>query len=523
VSANNRAGAGERQAVNTPHEEMAAIAFPSPELRVASPTTWTTTKAILLQSLGIIYFAAFLAAHYQNEGLMGEHGLMPAHEYFETVQQRYLQSSWWEKFHDYPSIFWFIPLNDDTMHKVNLSGLTLSVLLMLRQGESKLILFLLWLLYFSVVTSAGHTSFYSYGWESQLLETGFLAIMLCDIWILPSTFLPASRKPQSPTHPSPIILWLFRWLCFRISIGAGLIKIRGDSCWTQKTCLLYHFETQPIPSPTSFLFHFLPPIILQRAVDLDLFVQVYTSWMVLLPTHIPAWPKVSTWCLQVVRVGGIIQAAFMVNIIVSGNLGFLPHLTIVPALACLDDACWPDWIQVRKTTKQLHVDNQPDGAKRIRQWPRPRPRSLLNGTFALLILYLSRPVVSNLLQLDGSRQQMNASFDPFRLVNTYGAFGSVGKQRYEPIVSISYDMVDDMNTAVSKDSLQWMELEFPCKPGSIHRRPCFCEPYHCESSKKPDLFALVPYHQANTPDLPLYQTASIGTFGLLDSSLTRPT
>lgn len=33
---------------------------------------------------------------------------------------------------------------------------------------------------------------------------------------------------------------------------------------------------------------------------------------------------------------------------------------------------------------------------------------------------------------------MNSSFDRFHLVNTYGAFGSVGKTRDEVIISGSY-------------------------------------------------------------------------------------
>lgn len=37
-----------------------------------------------------------------------------------------------------------------------------------------------------------------------------------------------------------------------------------------------------------------------------------------------------------------------------------------------------------------------------------------------MIAYLSIPVVQNLLS---SRQAMNTSFDSFRIVNTYGAFG----------------------------------------------------------------------------------------------------
>ena len=47
------------------------------------------------------------------------------------------------------------------------------------------------------------------------------------------------------------------------------------------------------------------------------------------------------------------------------------------------------------------------------------------------ILWLSWPVLANLLQLESS-QVMNGSFGAFLLVNTYGAFGSVGEARYEP-------------------------------------------------------------------------------------------
>ena len=47
-------------------------------------------------------------------------------------------------------------------------------------------------------------------------------------------------------------------------------------------------------------------------------------------------------------------------------------------------------------------------------------RSVLDFVLAVLIIALSIPVVQNLLS---SRQAMNTSFDSFRLVNTYGAFG----------------------------------------------------------------------------------------------------
>ena len=75
-----------------------------------------------------------------------------------------------------------------------------------------------------------------------------------------------------------------------------------------------------------------------------------------------------------------------------------------------------------------------------------------------VIAYLSRPVVANLVS---KNQVMNTSFDPFKLVNTYGAFGSVGEGRYEPVV------------ALSEDGTTWREVDLPCKPTNLKRRPCF--------------------------------------------------
>jgi hypothetical protein len=425
--------------------------------------SWKVSKFAILRLLGFVYLVAFLGAYYQNPGLMGSKGLQPTDHFFgSSLQSKY--TSPWNNFQSRPSIFWWLEHSDETMEYLHLCGISISVLVII--GEDSMILMaLLWLMYFSIVTSAEGNSFYSYGWESQLLETGFLGIFLCDIF---PRFQFGETVTRSP--PSHCILWLFRWLCFRISMGAGLIKIRGDSCWTQKTCLYYHFETQPIPSPMSFFFYFLPKPVLRHAVDLDLFVQVYTSWMVLCPTYIPSSRRLSQFMLNVVRIGGFVQAGFMVNIIMSGNFAFLNHLTIIPAMACLDDACWPNLIRrvaLPKTAKT--ISNERTMAPQNRYSPFfiwSYLREFLNISLLVAILSLSWPVLSNLLQLHGKHQQMNASFGSFRLVNTYGAFGSVGKSRYEPIISITYNGQD------------WEELEFPCKPGSVTRRPCFCAPYH---------------------------------------------
>jgi hypothetical protein len=80
-----------------------------------------------------------------------------------------------------------------------------------------------------------------------------------------------------------------------------------------------------------------------------------------------------------------------------------------------------------------------------------------------VIVVLSYRPVRNLLS---KRQLMNSSFNALRLVNTYGAFGSVTKERLEVIVE------------GSDDGVEWREYEFKGKPGNPRRRPPQVAPYH---------------------------------------------
>eukprot|EP01066_Platyproteum_vivax_P013151 Platyproteum_vivax@DN5970_c0_g1_i1.p1 len=83
--------------------------------------------------------------------------------------------------------------------------------------------------------------------------------------------------------------------------------------------------------------------------------------------------------------------------------------------------------------------------------------------------YLSIPVVDNLLS---QRQLMNTSFDSLNLVNTYGAFGTVTKKRFEVIFQGTTATNPEDPKAI------WREYEFLCKPGRIDRLPCLISPYH---------------------------------------------
>jgi hypothetical protein len=85
----------------------------------------------------------------------------------------------------------------------------------------------------------------------------------------------------------------------------------------------------------------------------------------------------------------------------------------------------------------------------------------------LLVAVLSYRPARNLVS---RRQVMNFSFDPFHVVNTYGAFGSVTKQRYEIVVE------GTMDPALGDSG--WIAYEFKGKPGDPRRVPLQYAPYH---------------------------------------------
>jgi hypothetical protein len=229
--------------------------------------------------------------------------------------------------------------------------------------------------------------------------------------------------------------------------GAGLIKLRGDECWTELRCLDFHYETQPNPGPLSPLFHFAPAWTRTAGVLLNHLAELIAPFGVFGPRRVRL-------------VAGIVIVTFQSILILSGNLSFLNWLTLLIALACFDDGVFlrlvPRTHRPRLLSLKLAVA-EPSRARRM---------TLLGLAIAIGALSLN-PIV-NLLS---SRQLMNASFEPFNLVNTYGAFGSVSRERHEVVLEGTLGTPDDPNAV-------WREYEFPCKPGDVQRRPCLITPYH---------------------------------------------
>jgi hypothetical protein len=394
------------------------------------PRSYWLTRFVLLRLLGFVYFVAFLSLAQQVLPLIGHDGLLPADAFLARVAVHF--GSRRAAALAVPSLFW-LDVSDRVLLGAAWLGVALSGIVIAGFANA-LLLLVLWALYLSAVHVG--QDWYGYGWEIQLVETGFLAIFLCPL-LDPRPF---SRRP-----PPVVVIWLFRWLIFRIMLGAGLIKLRGDRCWRDLTCLYWHYETQPIPNPLSRRLHFMPHWFHRLGVLFNHLAELVAPWFVFGPVVLR-------------RAAGVVLLVFQLFLIASGNLSFLNWLTIVPILACFDDALLRRVLPASLARRAAEAARQPE----------PSPvHHVAALALAVLVAVLSVNPVRNLVS---RRQIMNTSFDPLELVNTYGAFGSVGRERHE----IVFEGTLDENPG---DATEWKEYEFKCKPGDVRRRPCVCAPY----------------------------------------------
>lgn len=222
----------------------------------------------------------------------------------------------------------------------------------------------------------------------------------------------------------------------------------------------YHYETQPVPSPMSYYMHQTPEWMHKFETLSNHFIELVAPIFLLTP-----WRNLRL-------IGGLLQVIFQTVLIISGNLSFLNWLTILPAIFCFDDhsLTWlfPSWMSnTRDFVKKIHLDEKRGISPKANVGD--YIRQVVQVSLAVLIAYLSFPVVKNLLS---TKQAMNTSFDSLRIVNTYGAFGSITKERTEVIFQGTRDQNPNNPDAV------WLEYEFKCKPGNMARRPCLISPYH---------------------------------------------
>src|SRR5260370_25078116 len=166
--------------------------------------------------VGEFYGIAFVARGVRIAGLFEARGIRPAGLFLSRVAEALGPSRYW----NFPTVFWF-GASDLALQLACAMGAVFSILLVAGVFE-RTALIVCYALYVSLMR-AGQV-FLSFQWHILLLETGFLAIFLGF---------------------SPAIVWLFRWLLFRLMLLSGAVKLlSGDATWRTMAALKFHYQTQ---------------------------------------------------------------------------------------------------------------------------------------------------------------------------------------------------------------------------------------------------------------------------------------
>ena len=374
--------------------------------------------------MAFIYLVAFWSLGVQVLGLIGSHGILPVGDFLHYVAQQEGVRRWWVV----PTLCW-INSSDAFLLFLCWGGVLLSVLLMI--GVMPLVTAsLLWLFYLSL-TGVGQ-DFLSFQWDNLLLETGLLLIFLMP-QSLAHQFKPSFR-------PSVIVIWLLRWLLFRLMLESGLVKLlSGDTNWSHLTALTFHYWTQPLPNMFSWYANQLP-LWFQKASCLMVFI---------IELGVPFLIFAGRW-------GRLIAffaiAGLQAIIILTGNFCFFNLLTVGLCFTLLED----EHFQFLPIPKAETIGEGGLAHK------------ISTSVLAVFILTVSLGLIADSflhLPLLKPIEGLITWSSPLRSINNYGLFAVMTTERNEIILE------------GSNDGDHWKAYEFYDKPGDINQPPRWAMPH----------------------------------------------
>jgi predicted DCC family thiol-disulfide oxidoreductase YuxK len=389
------------------------------------PTTYVLMRSVFLRGLGVIYLIAFWSLFVQIDGLIGSNGILPAGAFLDAVKHaRGLEGYWLA-----PTLGW-LSSSDASLHALCIGGMIVSCLLIV--GVLPMLsCLLLWAGYLSLTVMA--QDFLSFQWDALLLETGFLAILFAPpLWL-------GSRKP-----PSRIVIFLLRWLLFRLMFLSAAVKwLSGDAAWHTMKALHHHFETQPLPPWTSWYAHNSPQWLLATGCFLMFVIEGIIPLLYLCPRRLRIlsfWPTVFLQLL----------------ILATGNYGFFNLLALLLAIPLLDDVALQRLLRRQPRSLELR-----------------RPTALRAWMLAPIALFLFSITTIQAIPIFRSTPikwptwlyAVQQRVQPFRSTNNYGLFAIMTTDRPEIIIE------------GSDDGQNWKAYAFKWKPGDVTRRPRFCVPH----------------------------------------------
>jgi len=379
--------------------------------------------------MALIYLIAFWSLGAQVLGLIGSHGILPLSDFLHYVRQQEGANSFWTA----PTLCWFNG-SDGFLLFLCGGGVALSILLFMGVMPG-LTAFLLWMFYLSL--TVGAQDFLGFQWDNLLLEAGFLLIFL-----LPQPFR-INLKPSA--RPSAIVIWLLRWLLFRLIFESGIVKlVSGDFNWSHLTALTYHYWTQPLPNVISWYANQLPLWFQKLSCALLLLIEIV----------VPFFIFGGRWG-RLIAFFGI--TGLQLLIILTGNYCFFNLLAIGLCMTLLEDEHYK---------KILSFPNALVGNLEIRA-ARVFYKTISSFLAAFILISSLGMMADSFAHISLPRpiEDLLVAISPMRSVNNYGLFAVMTTQRDEIILE------------GSRDGEHWLPYEFRYKPGNVRQAPRWAMPH----------------------------------------------
>ena len=405
------------------------------------PPTYHWARRWFLRSLGLIYLIAFVSLWVQVDGLIGSDGMSPVNQFLPTAHAQIGRDA----YALLPTLCWFDSSNA-FLHFLCGSGVFFSLLLIFGMAPAVLLL-ALFVLYLSL-TIAGQI-FFNFQWDVLLLETGFLSIFLAPWRLWPRELLlwPGSAPAAWRATAAPVSragLFLLKLLLFKLMLMSGVVKLTsGDDSWWNLTALDYHYWSQPLPTVFGWWADKSPEWFKHFSVAFCLVVEIIVPFFIWAPRR-----------LRLAAAG--LMIFLQVGIGLTGNYCFFNLLTIALCLLLIDDSVVGT--PLRGVRGQRGALSLPD---RLAAWGAIAVVIVTLPINAWLIFSAFKPLARPPPALANAYERLAT----FRIVNGYGLFRVMTKDRCEIVVEGSADGID------------WLPYEFKWKPGDVKRAPGWCAPH----------------------------------------------
>jgi lipase maturation factor 1 len=381
------------------------------------PPTYLAARRWFLRALGVIFLIAFVSLWVQIDGLIGSGGITPVAQFLPAVRAQVGERAFWFL----PTLCWFNSSNA-FLHFLCADGVLLSLLLIFGIAPALSLLGLV-VCYLSLTVS-GQT-FLSFQWDILLIETGFLAVFLAPwrLWWTKANEPPVSRAA----------MFLLKLLLFKLMLMSGVVKLTsGDDSWLNLTALDYHYWSQPLPT-------------------------VLGWWA----DQSPEWVKKFSAPRRLRLIACVLLIFLQLMIGATGNYNFFNLLTIALCFLLIDDYVTASF------GRGVH------GANTATECGGYKFTDRLATFLAIVVIIFTLPINARLIYGAFEPEkgwspflgQMLAYGQTFRMVNGYGLFRVMTKDRKEIIIE------------GSADGLDWKPFEFKWKPGDVMRAPGWCQPH----------------------------------------------